>query len=136
MRAILLTALSTILLTACATQKSEFNLNAAIQKVGSLTTPGQNQFFMFNIPEKSNLAEASIMLARHLKEAASARASVGVVGSNYSLNYSILKQSLSSLNGANLSGVEILFLGNQQNFNELELIASSMGAKFKATSYP
>lgn len=136
MRSILIAALSAMLLAACATHNNDFNIKAATQKVGSLMASDTNEFFLLNIPPDTNSTQASVMLAENLKKAALIKASVAVVGADYNLNYSVLKQSLLILSRANLSGAEILFLGNQQNFNELEQLSSSVGAKFKATNYP
>ena len=129
--------LAMLFLFGCTTPSPKpFDVNAAMQKAGNLASPGQEEFYMFYVPENSPPDSTANTVQQNLKKAAQAKATVAIVGPDSKLNYQILKNALAKLNPAELQGAEIIFIGEQSAFPELENLTTLKGASFKATSYP
>ena len=125
-----------ILISGCASNPNHFDLNDITQAAGKLVAEGKSEFFMAQIPSNASVPSTSSTLTQHLLEAARTKANLAVVGPDNTLNYVILKSALVSFADQSLVGCNIIFVGNEQNFEELKTLAFKAGAEFHATTYP
>ncbi|WP_146168165.1 hypothetical protein [Pseudomonas mangrovi] len=116
--------------------KQSFDINAAIQKAGQLASPEQTEMYMFYLPEGTSVDSVKSKLTVLLKQAATTRATVAVIGPDFNLSYNTLNSTLVDLETDDLKGAEIIYLGAQAHFRELENLSNLKGASFKATSFP
>jgi hypothetical protein len=115
---------------------SKYDINAAMQEAGKYAEDGKTKFFMFHIPASSPIESTSVTLQQHLSEATKSNATIAIIGADHSLNFSILNIALTESGEASLTGANLIYVGDENHFEELENLALSSGATFKATTYP
>jgi hypothetical protein len=124
------------LFTGCASTQSKFEMNEAIQIAGELVSPNNEQFFMFHIPDNSPINETSIILSKHLVEAAKSKANLAIIGPDFDLNFEVLKKSLASHHANTLKGANVIYLGYVKQFKELDQLSEQVGVTFISAKYP
>lgn len=116
--------------------KQSFDINAAMQKAGQLASPEQTKMYMFYLPEGTSVDSVKSKLTAWLKQAATNRATIAVISPDFNLSYNTLNSTLVDLEADELKGAEIIYVGAQTHFRELDNLSNLKGASFKATSFP
>lgn len=119
-----------------ASDTKRFDRTLVRDAVVKLLSKEDSNFSMAEIPAEANIQSTSNTLGKYLLQCASAKANLAIAGSNNELNYVILHSALVANSDASLSGCHIIFVGNESNFEELNLLATKAGAEFHATTYP
>lgn len=74
-------------------------------------------------------------IKKSLGEAAMTKASLGIIGPDYSLNAKILREALSSAPQGLLSGASILLVNGGEDVEDLRTLSAKAGAILRATKY-
>lgn len=117
-----------------AVDSTSFNRNAAIQTAGNLVDKNKTIFFAFYIPADAYFPTTSISLVGNLQDSSKKNGSLAIIGPDYSLNYKLLKSALEITDDASLKGSQIIFIGDNANFDELSGLAKKAGASFNAST--
>ena len=111
-----------------------FDQNKAIQKAGSLVDSSKTMFQMFYIPANSPIDSTVSKLTQYLQNSAAIQASLGILGPDYDLNYKLIKTALAASPKASLEGIQIIYIGNSDHFEEIGRLAASTGAKLSTST--
>ncbi len=118
------------------TTSRDYSVITAMEEAGKYVAHENTRFFMFRILPSSLVYPTSSTLKRHLSEAAKSASTLAIIGSDHALNYEILKLALSESEEASLVGASKIYVGDSDQFSELEELALRAGTMFKATTYP
>jgi hypothetical protein len=111
-----------------------FDQNKAIQKAGSLVDSSKTMFQIFYIPANSPIDSTVSKLTQYLQNSAAIQASLGILGPDYNLNYQLIKAALAASPKESLEGIQIIYIGNSEHFEEIGRLAASTGAKLSTST--
>lgn len=119
-----------------ASDAKRFDRSLVRDAVVKLLPKESNKFSMVEIPAEADIQSTSNTLGKYLIQCASSKANLAIAGANNELNYVVLRTALVANSDTKLSGCHIIYVGNESNFEDLNLLASKAGAEFHATTYP
>lgn len=124
-----------LMVLAGAAAAADFVPGIAANDASKIVEPGTSKFFVFYIP--ANTAPEAVVadIKNSLVQAAKTRASLGIIGPDYSLNAKILGGILQTAPEGLLQGASILFVNGGEDVQELKTVAERAGATFRATKY-
>lgn len=112
-----------------------FNTSVAIAAAHRISSPGKGRFYAYFVHPGGGGKESINLLREALVQSAKDQTDIAVLGSNPALNQSVLKKALASFQKDSLRGVTVLCVGENNNANDLMVVAAQTGAVIRSTKY-